>query len=196
MAVDEAEILQLVVRERQVRDRGWWDELPGCYHPEATIRTSWFSGTIAEYVERSKDMHTSDPSTHRVGVPVVRAHGDRSVVELPMTIEFRGDVRGVECDLAVQIRFITRVERRDGTWRILSSEAVFEHDTLTPTMPGSAPKVTSEDLAGFRPSYRMLALWLTERGYEVGDDRLGADRPEAVEQVYREAHAWAGLTAH
>lgn len=190
---DIAQVTQVVIRERQVRDRGWWDQLGQFYHPEARIQTSWFNGTIPEYVEKSKVMAAKDPSSHRLGEPVVQVEGDRAVAEAPMTIEFRGELRGVEVDVTVYVRFLHRVERREGHWRLVGSTAIFERDTLVPTIPGTVLDIRPEDVADYRPSYRMLSLWLTEKGHPVGGDRYGVDRPDRVEALYREVFGWAGL---
>jgi hypothetical protein len=193
-ANDIVQVTQVIIRERQTRDRGWWSQLPQFYLPEARIQTSWFNGTIPEYIEKSRTMGAKDPSSHRLGEPVVQVHGDRAVGEVPMVIEFRGDLRGVEVDVIVYIRFLHRLERRDGRWGLLDSTAIFERDTLTPTMPDATLKVASKEVAGFRPSYRMLSLWLTEKGHPVGNDRYGIDRPDEVEALYSKVFGWAGLT--
>ena len=40
-AADAHAVVQLVLRERQSRDRGWWDDMAECFAPEATIDMSW-----------------------------------------------------------------------------------------------------------------------------------------------------------
>jgi len=51
---------------------------------------------------------------------------------------------------------------------------------LVPTVPGAVVEINPEELAGFRPSYRMLSLWLTGRGHPV-------------DALYRDVFGWAGL---
>ncbi|CAL9648149.1 nuclear transport factor 2 family protein [Streptomyces sp. enrichment culture] len=187
-----ARILQVITGERQARDRGWWNQLSEYYHPEARIQTSWFSGSIAEYIDASKKMAVSDPAGHRLGQPAIRVNGGRAVAEVPMTIEFRGEVLGVEADLTVYIRFLHRIERRN-EWRLLSSVAIFERDTITPAVPGTPLTIPAGRLAGLRPSYRLLTLWLTERGHAVSQDRYGLDRPEQVQRLYEDEYGWADL---
>ena len=41
------EISQLVLRERQGRDRGWWDQIRSCLAEDASVRLSWFRGSEA-----------------------------------------------------------------------------------------------------------------------------------------------------
>lgn len=192
----ESEIVSLqtlVTHERQARDRGWWSTLAECYTPEATIQTSWFTGTASEYIELSKTAFEQVPSNHRLGTPVVDVHAHRAIIEMPMTIEMRGTFRGIEVDVTSNLRFLHRAEKRDDRWQLAASVAIFDHDTMTPALPGIAPQLTVDDIANARPSYRILTLWMTERGYTVPDNRLGVDRPAELEELYDRAYAWAGI---
>ncbi|WP_345465088.1 nuclear transport factor 2 family protein [Actinoallomurus oryzae] len=190
---DLVSVLTLVTHERQARDRGWWSSLARCYTPEATIQASWFDGTAVEYIELSKRMFDQTPSSHRLGLPVIDVNGTRAIVEVPMTIEFRGTFRGVEVDVASHMRTLHRAEKRDGGWRFAVSVAIFDHDTMTPAIPAATLTLTPDDLQGTRPSYRMLSLWMTELGYTVPADRYGVDRPTELTALYDDAYAWAGL---
>lgn len=190
---DVMSVLDLIAHERQARDRGWWSRLERCYTPEATIRTSWFDGTAVEYIEVSKRVFDHTPSTHRLGLPVVDINGARAIAEVPVTIEMRGTFRGVETDLVAYLRMLHRAERGAGGWRLAASVAIFDHDTMTSAVPGIALTLNPGDLQGTRPSYRMLSLWMTERGYTVPADRHGVDRPTDLTALYDDAYAWAGL---
>ncbi|MEU7144184.1 nuclear transport factor 2 family protein [Nocardia sp. NPDC046473] len=190
---DPLSVLTLITHERQARDRGWWSLLERCYTPEATIQTSWFDGTAVEYIELSKRVFEQTPSGHRLGQPVIDINGARAIAEVPMTIEMRGAFRGVEVDLTAYIRMLHRAEKGDGDWRFAASVAIFDHDTMTPALPGAPPTLHLDDLAAARPSYRMLSLWMTERGYTVPADRYGTDRPAELTALYDDAYAWAGL---
>jgi hypothetical protein len=45
-------------------------------------------------------------------------------------------------------------------------------------------------LAGFRPSYSLIAYHLAQRGYTIGTDLLGDDRPDDVDSFYAAVWAW------
>ena len=47
---DVTEITQLVLRERQGRDRGWWAQMADCFHPDSRVTLSWFDGPGSEFV--------------------------------------------------------------------------------------------------------------------------------------------------
>jgi hypothetical protein len=190
---DLVNVLTLVTHERQACDRGWWSSLARCYTPEATIQTSWFDGTAVEYIELSKRVFDHTPSNHRLGLPVLDVNDARAIVEAPMTIEMRGTFRGVEVDVTAHLRMLHRTEKKDGDWRSAASVAIFDHDMMTPAVPGATPTLTPDDLKGTRPSYCVLSLWMRERGYTVAADRYGVDRPAELTALYDDAYAWAAL---
>jgi hypothetical protein len=186
------ELTQLVVRERQGRDRGWWTQMRDCFHPDAIVRLSWFEGSADEFVASSKATNDrGDRASHRLAPPVVDVNGARAVVELPMIVEFRTVVDGVEADLASFGRLLYRAESRAGDWRIARLDAIYERDTLTPAIPGAHLTIDTDELAGFRPAYRLLAYHLSRRGYTIAQDLYGDDQPEQLAELYRSAHQWA-----
>ncbi|GJF33433.1 hypothetical protein KNE206_61330 [Kitasatospora sp. NE20-6] len=188
---DIAEIGQLVLHERQARDRGWWESMAKCFAPDSTVRLSWFTGSGAQFTARSREMSgRGDAAVHRLAPPVVDVRGDRALVELPAVIEMRTLLDEVQVDLASYARLAYRVERRFGHWQILSLDAVYERDVLTPSVPGTALAVDPADLAGLRPPYRMLAHLFDRLGYQVGDDLYGDDRPEELAAFHRRSFAW------
>lgn len=186
-------VLSLLTHERQARDRGWWSVLARCYTPGATIQTSWFDGTAADYIQVSKRVFEQTPSNHRLGLPVIDINSMRAIAEMPMTIEMRGTFRGVETDLTAHLRMLHRAEREGDAWRLDATVAIFDHDTMAPVNPAATVPFIPEDLQGRRPSYRMLSLWMTERGYTVPNDRYGIDRPADLTTLYNDAYTWAGL---
>jgi len=187
------EISQLVLKERQGRDRGWWEQMRSCFTQDAAVRLSWFRGTGAEFVTESDRMAArGDTAVHRLGPPVVHHHGDRALVELPAVIELRTVIDEVEVDLASRARLYYRSERRAGHWLLVSLDTVYERDTLAAAHPGVTLPVRPPDVAAFRPSYRFLTYVLTQRGYTVGDDLYGDDRPAEAGNFYAQAFSWLG----
>ncbi|GAA4586947.1 hypothetical protein GCM10023194_34510 [Planotetraspora phitsanulokensis] len=189
---DVAELTQLVLHERQARDRGWWDRMNACFHPDSTVRLSWFTGSGPEFVSGSREMSGRGLKfTHRLCPPVVRQHGDRAVIEMPAAIETRTDVDGVQADLTAFARLLYRAARRSGSWGIVSLDAVYERDVLVPALPGTRLDLDPAAFTAYRPSYRVLAYLFDRLGYGVADDLYGDDAPGAVEELYRSVFAWA-----
>lgn len=193
--VDAQAVTQLVLHERQSRDRGWWDDMASCFAPAAVIEMSWFTGPASEFMRLTRERSANGVwGRHRLSPPAVRVNGDRAWAELPLGIEFRTTIDGVEADLVSYCRSQYRAERRDSTWRIARITSIYERDTLTPATPGTALRLDAAELAAFRPSYRCLAWYFNRAGTPLGDDLLGDDRPGEVAHHYEIERAW--LLAH
>lgn len=194
-AGDITAIAQLVLREREGRDRCWWAQALDCFHPDSTVNVGWFEGSGADFVAGSEKMAAGGGgASHRLAPPVVHLNGDRAVVFLGAVIISRALIDGQELDLEADIRIIYRTLRTHGTWRIVSLDCVYERDRLSPAVPGQWFTVPESELKELRPSYRMLAWSFRRRGIPVRGDLLGDDDPEQVDGFCREVFAWAGLT--
>ncbi len=188
---DVVEITQLVLRERQGRDRGWWDQMKACFHPESHVLLSWFNGTGQDFTDRSKAMSEGGfRPVHRPSPPVVHVHGDRAVLELPIVIEARIPFNGVETDLYSYTRLVYQVERYEGEWKIKVLNSIYERDTVQPAMAGTTLAMDLELLKTFRPSYRCVAYHIATGGRTMMDDLYGDDQPERVKELYDTAFAW------
>lgn len=188
--------IQLVLREREGRDRCWWTQARACFHPDAQVNVGWFEGSAAEFVAGSEKMAAVGGNTaHKVAPPIVHLSGDRAVVVLSAVISSRAVIDGCELDLEADVRIVYRTERRNGDWRIAFMDCVYERDRLTPTVPGQAFRVPAAELAGLRPGYRMLAWSFARRGIEIRSDLLGDDEPERIAAFQHDVFAWAGLPA-
>ncbi len=188
---DVTEITQLVLHERQGRDRGWWDQMRSCFAEDATVALSWFRGSGYEFVAESEQMTgRGDTATHRLSPPVVHVRGDRALVELPAVIEMRADLDGIEVDLNSAARLYYRAERRDGRWLLVALDPIYERDTLRAAHPGVDLAIGPQDVAAYRPSYRFLAHLLSRRGYPIAEDLHGDDRPDESLAFHHAARYW------
>ena len=154
---------------------------------------SWFTGSGADFVRKSRRMSEGGwggHSVHRLSPPAIRVQGDRALAELPLAIEFRITIGGVEADLTSYCRLQYRAQRTDETWRIARITSIYERDTLIPSVPGTRLDVDPQELAGYRPSYRCLAWYQSRLGFHVRSDLLGDDQPEAVARQYEAEATW------
>lgn len=191
---DIEQITQLVLRERQGRDRGWWGQMADTYSPAARVRVSWLEASASEFVEHSKRIvFPGIPLAHKVGTPVIHLNGSRALVEAPCTIQARNEIQGAVVNLCSRIRLFYRVERQGGRWLIDALDALYESDELTPAVLGEWPALDMDVLLTRRESYRYLAYlqWL-RTGQHIPDDLPGDDRRELLETLYEEAFAWLG----
>jgi hypothetical protein len=194
-AIDE--VTQLVLRERQCRDRGWWDQMADCFAADSTVDMSWFTGSGSDFVRESERMAAGGwggHGVHRLSPPVIRVRGNRALAELPLTIEFRIPVASVEADLTSYARSQYRAQLLGGSWRIVAITSIYERDTLVPSVPGTRLDIDATELTGYRPSYRYLAWFLSRRGLLPRPDLLGDDQPEAVARQYQAEAAWLAGT--
>jgi SnoaL-like domain len=188
---DVTDIVQLVLHERQSRDRGWWVQMADCFHPESSVYLSWFSGTGPDFVAASRDRVTGGiRPAHRMSPPVVHVSQDRAVAEVPAAIEVRSVIDETEIDLVSYTRLLYQVERNEATWLIRSLTCIYERDTLNPVVPGSPLALEPNRLAEVRPSYRYLGYFFGLRGGTVSADLYGDDQPERVAELYHAAFAW------
>ncbi len=193
-AADVSAITQLVLSERESRDMGWWTRMRACFHPDARIRISWIDGDADAFVRGSIDMAARGmKAKHRVGPPVVRVNGDRGVASFPAIIDIPAVLSGVEVMLSSHARFLFRVEKRGGGWKIAFFDSIYMRDELVAAIPGQVPPVTPEDVAGYRKSYRMLCHLLSLTGYVPSQDLAGEDRPETAASLIGDVYGWVGL---
>ncbi|MGH2930232.1 MAG: nuclear transport factor 2 family protein, partial [Solirubrobacteraceae bacterium] len=99
-AGDVALVTQVVLAERQGRDRGWWPQMAAMYWPDSTVRLSWYNGDGAGFVAGSEVMaRRGAVALHHMFTPAVHVRGDRAYVEAPAAMRFRVEVGAVPGDL-------------------------------------------------------------------------------------------------
>ena len=193
-ATEITAITQLIVREREARDQGRWKTMRECFHADALIRISWITGNADEFVNGSIDMARRGVlAKHRLGPILVHRNGDRAVATLAGIIDIPVKLDAVEAQLSSHARFFYRVERREQRWRLSGFEAVYVRDELVPCVPGQTLSIAPDELADFRPSYRLLSYVLSRNGYRVNSDLPGEDRPSTAAALETELFGWAGL---
>jgi SnoaL-like domain len=187
-------ISQLVVRERESRDMGFWNRMRDCFHPDAIVSISWFQGSGPDFVTASQDMAARGMlAKHRLGPVLVTLNGERALASLSAIIDIPTLLQGREFILSAHCLMLYRAERRQGVWRLSSFEAIYRRDEFVPCIPGQTTDFPTDLLAGFRPSYRNLSYSLHLKGYRVDPDLPGEDRPETVRPILQKLYAWLGL---
>lgn len=193
-SADITAIAQLILRERESRDLGRWEQMRGCFWPDSLVRVSWFRGNGADFVTGSIEMaRRGILAKHRLAPIRVQLSGDRAIATMVAIIDLPVKLKGVEMNLATFSRFLYRVERREGRWGIVGFDAIYMRDELTPSIPGQGISIDPTEVRSFRATYRMLSYYLTTQGYTVDSNLPGEDRPELVDALNREAYSWAGL---
>ena len=193
-AADVSAITQLILKERESRDLGRWEEMRGCFHPDSQIRVSWFRGNGADFVKGSIDMARRNVlARHRLSPIRVVLAGNRAIATMSAIIEIPVRLQEVEMNLLSYTRFAYRAERREDQWRIFSFDAIYLRDELTPAIPGRTIAIDPRELQSFRLTYRLLSYVLSQQGYKIDGELAGEDRPELVQALMKELFTWAGL---
>ncbi|MEU0878703.1 nuclear transport factor 2 family protein [Lentzea sp. NPDC005914] len=189
--LDQVAVAGLVRFERDARDQCRWEDMASSYAPDSVVHISWFHGSGAEFVARSRGIAERGlTGRHRLWPSLVRCNGDRAIAETDMAVELRRVVSGVEVDNTAYARLLTRARRTSDGWQIVRFESIYQRDTLVPVIPGTAPEIRQEDLAKYRSSYRFLSYLLALDGQELAQDLPGDDRPELVQAVRDAALQW------
>ncbi|MFB7089195.1 nuclear transport factor 2 family protein [Streptomyces sp. NPDC056296] len=188
---DASAVSQVVLRERQGRDRGWWEQMAALYWPDSTVRLSAFHGDGPGFVEHSKRLFARGARpVHQMFAPAVTVRGDKAHAEAGTLAWSTTEVDGTPANCQTMMRLNYRLERRGGEWRIVCLDVVYQFASIAPVAPGVPLTIPPAELARYRPSYAVLAWHMARRGIVVSDDELGDDRPEALEAFYAETLAW------
>ncbi|MCS0603446.1 nuclear transport factor 2 family protein [Streptomyces sp. LP11] len=170
------------------RDLGAWDRLRELFHPDGRIEVTWFEGLAYDFVDASERMGASDfRAKHLITSPVVSfsADGTRAVAETNAVIIGESVRLGLGCN--GHNRFIDRLEKRDGTWRILDRKSVYDFGTFT--FPAGVVDVDREAVARHPREYAALAYLLEASGFPVR--RVFATKGSGLERDIKEsALAW------
>ena len=174
---DVKAIEQLVLREREGRDRGWWDEFENAYHPDAEVWVSWYHGNPAGFVagtrkKASQSGQVLNPFVpHQLQPMTVRINGSRAVVILGCKIETQHILDGVEVNLCVFCHLVYRAEQHQGEWKLMSFNCIYERDLITPIIPGTSLTVDVAKLDSYRKAYRFLS-YATDKMGRLCDQEL------------------------
>ena len=186
---DKLEIADIIQSWGFWRDQGQWEKLATTFHPESTIRVTWFNGKFTDFIAASREMRkTRRGGKHEIGGSRIEVRGTRAFAETNVKIMGRRALHGVECDSLAWARFLDFFEKR-ARWAICRREAVYEKDRIDPVVPGTAIPFEAARLARMPAAYRFLGYSLSVGGFPVADD-LPTDDSPALEQLLRDGETW------
>lgn len=190
---DVYEIRQLVENWVLWRDAGDWERFASVWHDDGYMTTTWFQGPAEEFIAVSRKGFESGVSMlHFLGGTTVDVAGPRAIAQTKMTISQRDEVHGVDVDVVCTGRFYDFLERRDGPWKIVRRQPIYEKDRLDPVDPAATVQLDKTLLGRFPAGYRHLAYVQTVNGFDVkqGGPGLPGLRGDVVENLYAEGRAW------
>jgi len=142
--MDKFEIIEVSTVLLCCRDSGDWQRLAQCFHPDAQVTTSWFSGSARDFVKQATSMmaghHPTDTQRHVMSNPHVTLKGDRAVCEYYIILHQGRTMDGYEFDFQTWSVTLDLFEKRNGTWRITKRSNIYEKDRMDPHIPGTVPQ--------------------------------------------------------
>jgi hypothetical protein len=133
--LDEAAIKEVQVRYCRAADRVDFDALRACFHPHATADYGHGVWNLDEYMEHAMAMMANFiVTTHNTGNQLVEVTGDTAWAEHYTVATHRGpvDEQGNTRDMIAAVRYIDRMERQGGEWRIARREMVLDWHRIEP----------------------------------------------------------------
>ena len=193
--MDDALIERLRIREvvenwTLWRDAGDWSRFATVWHPDGRMMATWFQGLASDFIAVSRQgFDRGVRILHFLGGTTVDVAGVRAIAQTRMTIAQRDDVDGVLCDVACDGRFYDFFERRDGEWKIVLRQPIYEKDRLDPVDPTATVTLDCALLGQFPEGYRHLAYAQTRIGFTVKRD-MPQVTGTAVERLYADGAQW------
>lgn len=133
---DHRDVCDVVLRYARAVDRMDWELLRSCYHSDAIEDHGTFKGGIDEFVDFLKvDLLRFQFTTHYIMNQLVEFGGDLAWAESYCYALHRTQptvARPTPHDWEVNVRYIDRMERRDGQWRIADRQLIWEGGRFEP----------------------------------------------------------------
>jgi ketosteroid isomerase-like protein len=125
----EAAIKEVQIRYCRACDRCDFAALRACFHPDATADYGHGIWDLDAYMAHATTMSANFiATTHNTGNQLVELDGDAAWAEHYTVASHRWpiDDEGNTRDLIAAVRYVDRMERRDGEWRIVRREMVLD----------------------------------------------------------------------
>ncbi len=191
---DEASIRRLLQDWGTWRDAGDWDRLRAAYTPDATMLTTWCDCPASEFIDASIRMKAGTPEGygghHLIGASTIELHGERALAETRITLLLRSRIEHVDVDVSCWGRFLDRLRKVDGQWRIQRRIPVYDKDAIAPVLPGRAIPLDETRLAALPAGYRYLA-YVQSLGGMQRPSTLPDTSASTQKRLHAEARAWA-----
>ena len=188
--IDKLAIIETVQNWAVWRDAGHWERFRSVWHDDGWMSATWFQGPASAFIEVSRAGFDKGVSIlHFLGGSSVDLAGQRAVAQTKMTINQRAPVDGVTVDVVCTGRFYDFFEKRDGTWRIVRRQPIYEKDRMDVVDPGVSLKLDAVLLAQFPEGYRHLAYLQSRIGFKIKTDMPGL-KGAVVQTLYARGAKW------
>lgn len=114
-------------------------------------------------------------AVHTICPVEIHLNGKKALSESTGSISIRLRHGGESFESISYNRFISRLEFVGDEWKLLSLEAIYVRDFITPVIPGRT--ATFDFPENTRESYKCIAWALSQKGFTIKQDLPGADDP-------------------
>lgn len=170
------------------RDLGEWEALRELFHPDGVIEITWFEGLFTDFVDASARMGASQFHTkHVITSPVLAFNETRNRAVAETNAIIVGENVALDLGCMGHNRFLDRIEKRDGLWKIVDRKSIYDAATFTSPL---GPVDIDIALARTSPrEYAALAYLLEKSGFPVA--KIFATKGSDMERRIRsDAAAW------
>lgn len=184
LAIERLRIREVVENWVLYRDTNRWDDFRTVWHPEGQMMATWFQGSFEDFIRVSQEgFDRGVRILHFLGGSSIELAGTRAIAQTKMTISQRATVHDVLCDVVCTGRFYDFFEKREGEWKIVLRQPIYEKDRIDPVNPAAHLELDQERLWSFPEGYRHLAYLQDGIGYQVKRDMPGLTGDE-VQALY------------
>jgi SnoaL-like protein len=163
------------------RDQGKWDDLAAVFHPGGEIAVSWFRGPYVEFVAHcQRNFGKGSEAKHLLWPARVAVKGARATAETSVAILVRQTIEGIVVDLTSNGRFLDRLEKRGGVWKMVERAALYEKDRLDPVEPSHKfdALMANANAHKYPAPYRYMAYRVHAAGRDLAEPVHYDGRPE------------------
>jgi hypothetical protein len=148
-----------------------------------------FQGDIDGFVAGSEGMVADGTNAIHSICPVeVHLNGTKALTESTGSISIRLQHGGEAFECISYNRFISRLELVGDEWKLLSLEAIYIRDFITPVIP---ERTASFDFPeNSRESYKCISWVLSQKGFTIKQDLPGADDPTSCAKFMDANFTW------
>ena len=132
--LDKDQIHDLAMRYCRGIDRGDGEIIGSVFHGDATVDYGMFVGTVADFVPFIlANIRTFERVSHNVSNEFVLVDGGKAWAEYYVVAYSCADLDGQLTDAMIGGRYLDRLDKRDGVWKIAHRQFVMDWNQNAPS---------------------------------------------------------------